>query len=282
MITKNLVLNRASKKPIVWDAFFNPTGTPKPLVVFCHGYKGFKDWGSWDLVANAFLNANFFFVKFNFSHNGGTVENPIDFPDLEAFSENNYSKELDDLDTLINHLLSKDNSFLRDIDSSKIILIGHSRGGGISILKASEDQRITQLITWASVCAFGKRTVTTGDLEQWKREGVKYVLNGRTKQHMPHKYQFYEDYIANQERLNIETATKRIQIPQLIIHGKEDPSVFFSEAEALHSWNPKSELYAIENTNHVFNSKHPWEEDELPKALKQVTDKSLSFIKTNL
>ena len=36
-------------------------------------------------------------LKFNFSHNGGTVEQPIDFPDLEAFGHNNYTKELDDL-----------------------------------------------------------------------------------------------------------------------------------------------------------------------------------------
>ena len=103
MITKNLILNRKKQKPILWDAFFNPPKTPKPLVVFCHGYKGFKDWGSWDVVAEAFKNKNYFFVKFNFSHNGGTIENPMDFPDLEAFSENNYSKELQDLKDVLNY-----------------------------------------------------------------------------------------------------------------------------------------------------------------------------------
>lgn len=46
MITKNLILNRKKQKPILWDAFFNSSKTQKPLVVFCHGYKGFKDWGS--------------------------------------------------------------------------------------------------------------------------------------------------------------------------------------------------------------------------------------------
>lgn len=77
----------------------------------------------------------------------------------------------------------------------------------------------------ASVCAFGKRTSTTGDLEQWKKAGVKYVLNGRTKQKMPHNYQFYLDYKAHEARLNIENACKHIAIPHAIIHAIDDPSV---------------------------------------------------------
>ena len=56
-----------------------------PLIIFCHGYKGFKDWGAWNLMAEAFAKIGFCFIKFNFSHNGGTIEQPIDFPDLEAF-----------------------------------------------------------------------------------------------------------------------------------------------------------------------------------------------------
>jgi len=279
MIQKNLVLYRENKKPIVWDAFFKNTEKQKPLVIFCHGYKGFKDWGSWDLVAEAFREADMFFVKFNFSHNGGTVEQPIDFPDLEAFAENNYTKELDDLDSILNHLLSEENTFSNQIDKNNITVIGHSRGGGISIIKASEDNRITKLITLASVSSFGKRTSTTGDLEQWKKAGVKYVMNGRTKQKMPHNYQFYLDYKANEGRFNIESATKKLNIPFLIIHAKEDPSVKFEEAENLHSWNTKSDLFSIKNSNHVFGASHPYESKKLPEALQQVVSKSIDFIK---
>ena len=206
---KNHVLIRKNKKPILWDAFFNQDGNSKPIVIFCHGYKGFKDWGAWDLVAESFKKAGLFFIKFNFSHNGGTMKNPIDFPDLEAFAENNYSKELDDLDAILNRVYSDDFKYKNEINKRNITLIGHSRGGGISIIKASEDSRVTTLISWASVSGFGKRTSTTGDLNQWKKDGVKYVLNGRTKQQMPHNYQFYLDYKANEERLSIEAAAKK-------------------------------------------------------------------------
>ncbi|WP_026754401.1 S9 family peptidase [Sediminibacter sp. Hel_I_10] len=279
MILKNQVLDRSSKKPILWDAFFKPNDLKKPLVIFCHGYKGFKDWGAWHLVADAFKEANCFFVKFNFSHNGGTMDHPIDFPDLEAFAENNYTKELDDLESILDHLLSKSLDFKNEIDRDDVTVIGHSRGGGISILKASEDSRITKLITWASVSDFGSRSSTSGDLDQWRKEGVKYVLNGRTKQEMPHNFQFYEDFKANEDRLFIEVAEKRLAIPHLIIHGEEDDSVPFSEAQQLHQWNSSSHLLPIENANHVFNSKHPWELHTLPPALDMVVEKTILFIK---
>ncbi len=276
--SKNRVLERNNKKPIVWDAFYEPNKTSKPLVIFCHGYKGFKDWGAWDLVAEAFAKTNLFFVKFNFSHNGGTAKHPIDFPDLEAFAENNYTKELDDLDHLINYLLSDKNELLKHINPQKVILIGHSRGGGIVTIKSSEDERISTLITWAGVCDFEKRTVAIGDLKEWKDTGVKYVLNGRTKQLMPHNYQFYLDFKANEKRLNIESAIKKIKIPHLIIHAIDDPSVKFEEAQALHSWNKNSVLLPIHKSNHVFDASHPWQEKTLPIALKNVVERSIRFI----
>lgn len=280
MIHKNLILHRKHQKPIVWDAFFNKNGEQKPLVVFCHGYKGFKDWGPWNLVAEQFSKANLFFVKFNFSHNGGTAENPIDFPDLEAFAENNYSKELNDLGDFLNFLMSEKNELLKEINPNNVTLIGHSRGGGISILKASNDTRIKKLITWASVSNFSNRTATIGNLKAWREEGVKYVLNSRTQQQMPHNYQFYEDFKTHEKQLNIEAATKKIKIPQLIIHGIDDSSVSFKEAEALHKWNINSQLIGIENSNHVFNGQHPWNNLVLPTALETVVSSSISFIMT--
>ena len=63
MIIKNQVLNRNNNKPIVWDAFYNSNAIKKPLVIFCHGYKGFKDWGTWNLMAQSFKDEHLFFVK---------------------------------------------------------------------------------------------------------------------------------------------------------------------------------------------------------------------------
>lgn len=277
-ILKNIIVEGTHQKPIVTDVFYKPTNQPKKVVIFCHGYKGFKDWGPWNLLAEKFANAGFFFIKFNFSHNGGTVEQPIDFPDLEAFGNNNYTKELDDLKSIIDWI-SHQTTFKNETNIDDISLIGHSRGGGIVLLKANEDNRVKKVITLAAVCDFGKRSSTIGDLENWKKNGVKYVVNGRTNQKMPHFYQFYEDYKLNEARLNIPNAVKNLKIPQLIIHGNKDDAVFISEGENLKKWNPAAQFSVIENANHVFNVSHPWEKETLSKELEQVVNISIDFIK---
>lgn len=280
MILKNQVLTRPHNKPIVYDLFFEDDNTIKPLVIFCHGYKGFKDWGAWDLVANAFVEQGFFFVKFNFSHNGGTINDPIDFPDLEAFAENNYSKELEDLEAIITHVSDDSFNHANQLDASNITLIGHSRGGGITILKTAEDDRITKLITWASVSDFSTRFGSPESIAEWKKNGVKYVINGRTKQRMPHNYQFFEDFQKNADRLNIPNAVQSLDVPTLVIHAKGDDAVHFSEAEKIVSLNPSIKLHAIEGSNHVFDASHPWRHEELPETLAKVVKHSISFINT--
>ena len=207
---KNFVVDGKHEKPIIVDVLYNEGFQPQKVVIFCHGYKGFKDWGAWNIMATTFANKGFFFIKFNFSHNGGTPDQPIDFPDLDAFGHNNYSKELDDLETVIDWI-TNNSDFENEIKVEDVSLIGHSRGGGIVLLKSNEDARIKKVITLAGVCDFEKRTATIGDLEQWKNDGVKYVLNGRTKQQMPHLYQFYEDFKLNQERLNIKNSAKKLE-----------------------------------------------------------------------
>ena len=277
-IIKNFIVEGKHQKPIVTDVFFKETNQPKQVVIFCHGYKGFKDWGAWNLMAESFANAGFFFVKFNFSHNGGTVEQPIDFPDLEAFGNNNYTKELDDLESII-EWISSNTYYQNEIDLENISVIGHSRAGGIVTIKSQENNRIKKVISLAGVCDFEKRTATSGDLEQWKKVGVKYVVNGRTKQNMPHFYQFYKDFKNNEKRLTIKRAVENLEIPYLIIHGDNDTSVFIDEAKKLHSWNIKSQLEIIENANHVFNVSHPWEKEDLSEEMQNVTKICIDFLK---
>ncbi len=279
-IINNLKIPGKYGKPILFDYYYQEDNTPKPIILFCHGYKGFKDWGAWSLMAEEFANSGFCFMKFNFSYNGGTIEQPIDFPDLEAFGNNNYTKELDDLDSVLNWIIENFNSN-KNFDTSNITLLGHSRGGGIVTIKAAEDPRITKVISLAGVSDYEKRFPDGEALEQWKKQGVYYVENGRTKQQMPHYYQFFEDYKQSKDRLNIKRAASDLDIPHLIIHGNKDTSVSINEAENLHKWNPNSELVIIEGADHVFGTKHPWEKSELSKELEMVIQSVISFIKSN-
>lgn len=273
--TGNITLQGLHGKPILVDATYQETGRPKPVVVFSHGFKGFKDWGHFNLVAETFAQAGFVFIKFNFSHNGTTPEQPLDFADLEAFGHNNFSIELDDLGTVIDWTLS-DRNLSTEIDPLRVYLLGHSRGGGISILKAGEDPRIKLLATWASVAEFG-RFWEPEVVAQWKKDGVMYIDNSRTKQQMPMYYSSYENFYANQTRLDIPAAMERLSIPTLIVHGDNDVVVPFAAGEKLTSLNPHASLLPIPGGDHAFGAKHPWAERSLPEPSASVVRATVGF-----
>jgi len=276
---KNLILNPKAKKPIVYDVLYNQTKSPKPVVIFCHGYKGFKDWGAWQHMAETFADNGFFFIKFNFSHNGGTIEQPIDFPDLEAFANNNFTQELEDLEHIINATVTT-KQFMQEADVEKINLIGHSRGGGIVLIKAEENEKIKKVVSWAGVSDFSKYfKEETDDFVNWRETGVTYVENSRTKQQMPHYFQFFEDYKSNKKRLDVKRAAQHIRKPHLIIHGSEDQTVSIEEAKNLHKWHPKSQMEIIEGANHVFGAEHPWQKETMPEDLAEVVRLTVAFLK---
>lgn len=275
---RNIRIKGKHEKDILADLFFTENKLKKDVVIFCHGYKGYKDWGAWDQVAEKFARNNFFFVKMNFSHNGGTPEQPIDFPDLEAFGNNNFIKELDDLKTVMDWLSSQEIA-PGEMNSVKLSLIGHSRGGGIVLLKASEDPRVQQVATWAGVSDFGSRFPVGKALEEWKKNGVAYVHNGRTKQEMPHYFQFFTSFKENEARLNIENAVSRLNIPYLIVHGDQDETVPIEEARNLNSWGKGSKLEIIKEGNHTFGSSQPWSAESLPEHLEAAAQATIDFFR---
>ncbi|MGB7842268.1 MAG: alpha/beta hydrolase fold domain-containing protein [Salinimicrobium sp.] len=275
----NIALPGKYGRPIPTDVFGTEEGKNKPVLIFCHGYKGFKDWGGWNLMAEDFAVKGITVVKFNFAFNGGTLEDPIDFPDLDAFGENTYTKELDDLEVVIDWISSSDFPFAETTDLSRLSLMGHSRGGGVVVIKAAEDPRIQSLITLAAVSDLGSRFPRGEELEAWKQKGIAYVENMRTKQQMPHLFDFYEDFKQNEERFTISKSAKMLDIPTLIIHGTEDPTVSVESAEQLHKWISGSEVFLLKGSDHVFEMSHPWKKDKLPAAMEKMIEKVSGFIK---
>ncbi len=171
LINNILLKSKHNNRDFLADIRYIPNSKPKPVILFVHGLKGFKDWGHWGLIADSFTNEGFVFTKINLSHNGTTPDHPTEFVDLEAFADNNYSIELDDIGVFIDHLYSDDFVVpLSELDLNKLFIIGHSRGGGLAILKAYEDKRVKALATWASVDDYGARW-NESELEEWKKMG---------------------------------------------------------------------------------------------------------------
>tara|TARA_Y100000991_G_C21783146_1_gene268087 strand:- start:102 stop:404 length:303 start_codon:yes stop_codon:yes gene_type:complete len=98
---EDFVIDSKRNKKITIDINFSKTKN-SPLIIFSHGFKGFKDWGAFNLISNIFANSGLNFLKFNFSHNGISPENLLEFTDLNSFGHNNLSIELEDLESVIN------------------------------------------------------------------------------------------------------------------------------------------------------------------------------------
>ena len=276
-IERNTIIKNPKTRDFLADAFYPESENQLPLVIFAHGYKGYKDWGAWNLMAQKFAEAGFFFVKFNFSHNGTTIEKPTDFADLDAFGQNNFSKEMSDYDEVLNYFCNHDK-----VDSEKIAIIGHSRGGGISVIKAFEDDRVKLLISLAGVSNFKYRFPTKDRFDEWKNSGVMYSENKRTHQQMPHYFQFFEDFERNEQRFDIQHAAQHLVKSFLIIQGTDDDAVKDKEAFLLNEWCKTSELVIMENANHTFGAKEPWTENGLPDQLNKATSLATDFLKAHL
>ena len=267
-------------RPFSIDITYVPDGKPKPLILHVHGFKGFKDWGYFNLIANHAALRGFIFVKMNFSRNGTTPEHPVDFVELEAFGQNNFSIEQDDMGKVIDFVYASDFPVgPGELNLQQLYLTGHSRGGAAVILKGYHDQRIKAIASWAGVNNLGSH-YTPEEVKTWKDKGVTYVENSRTKQLMPLYFQLVEDYLKNEEKLNVPLAIKKMNIPFLVIHGTHDPTVPVRMAYQTKEWNPSVHLDIIEGADHVFGGAHPWDRKVLPAAARVVIEDTLAFFNT--
>ncbi|MCO6495565.1 MAG: alpha/beta hydrolase [Bacteroidetes bacterium] len=262
-IIKNIRIKGASGKPILLDLFI-PKGNKRfPLLVFAHGFKGFKDWGHFNWLAEQFMNYGIAFCKFNFSHGGVNPDNPVDINDFETFGQNNYSKEIEDLGLVLDFLQNCEQKTRLEIGN--IAVAGHSRGGATAVLRAIDDNRIKRLILWASPFNLG-RLFRPATIEQLEKEGKVWVENKRTGDVYPLYKQFYEDYLKNKDKLDIPKNIHKLSIPLLLIHGDKDESVAMSESEHYYNAIPHSIFIKMEGAGHTFGATHPFD----PKKCKDI------------
>ncbi|MAO32751.1 MAG: alpha/beta hydrolase [Crocinitomicaceae bacterium] len=266
---KNEVYNGANGRKSLLDLVI-PENYNDEMILFIHGYMGFKDWGCWNLVSEYFCNNGYGFCKFNLSHNGGTIKEAHDFPDKTAFAQNRYSYEVEDVKYVIDWIYSK------KIKHKKIHLMGHSRGGAIAIL-AGQNKIINSIICCASICDIESRFPNGEAFETWKKRRTRFITNGRTKDKLEHYFTQYEDFKENEAALNIKKACIRLNKPVLLIHGENDESVSIKEGESLAEWL-NCKLQVIESTKHTFGAQHPWDHKEMPTALKSACEIINTFL----
>lgn len=261
MKLQNQIYQGVGEKKALYDLLIPDDKISKKLLVFIHGYMGFKDWGAWNLMFDEFYKAGFSCAKLNLTHNGTSIDSPTEFVDLDAFANGGYWKELQDIKLFLNHLESK-------YSFNEFILVGHSRGGGMAILSGHDD-RVKAIHCLAPICDIAKRFPKGDEWKDWLDNKVYYRLNGRTNQQMPHDFIQFEEYWIHRDELNIEHKARQLQVPVFVYHGENDESIMLNEGENIAKWSD-GKLFVIKNTNHVFDAVEPWQNDTLPAKLLEV------------
>ncbi len=246
-------------------------------IIFVHGFKGFKDWGFGPYIGDFLAKKGFNSILFNFSHNG-IGNNFLEFTELDKFAKNTFSREIRELSEIVDAV--RDNFF--GIGSSgKIGLLGHSRGGAISLLTSSRRNDIFAIALWSSIANLDR--YSKRQKEMWRKNGSFDVMNTRTKQIMKLNVDLLNDIEQNIDgSLNIENSIKKLKVPLLIAHSDQDLVVPISEAEQLYEWADKSltELYKIYGTGHTFDIVHPFQQSN-PK-FDRLLNKTTDFFISNL
>jgi len=187
--------------------------------------------------------------------------------------------------------------FLKEHHLNKVILLGHSYGGGVALAlalldpkrisklilidSASYDQQLPKLIRWLQIPVLGKLGF--------------YLLPASVEVKESYRYAFYDDskipkdiiseytknlYLPNARKIYLETAKslipedigkiseryKMIQIPTLIIWGANDIVIRKEKAYRLHHDIANSKLKIIPHCGHIPHEERP---AEVVKILKQ-------------
>ena len=253
---KDFILKTKKDNILRISTFDNNENKMSPCLIYVHGFKGFKDWGFIPYVGDYFSTRGFFVITFNFSHNG-VGESLTEFNELEKFAKNTVSLEVEELTEIIDAYTA---GFFCERQNQKIGIIGHSRGGDVSIVTASQRKSVDAVAVWASISNFDR--YTHKQKASWQKKGFSEVLNSRTNQMMKLNLDLLKDIEKNKDdKLNIEKSVKNFNKPLFIAHGDQDASVPFSEAKELYNWSDKELTHFLEipGTGHTFDMVHPFE-----------------------
>lgn len=230
-------------------------GEKQPVLIFCHGFKGFKDWGSFPYVADVLATKGVTVIRFNFSANG-VGESLTEFDELEKFGINTYAREVADLNVLMGAILERELPLADHFDTEQIYVMGHSKGGGDAILFGANHPAIKGIITWNGIAQVN---LFDEDLRQeLKDNGIAYIMNGRTGQRMPIMPEVVEDVDQNVEAYDLLKKVSQLDKSLLIVQGEKDFGRLVHGAKLLKEAYPQAILHWIKEADHVMNTKHPF------------------------
>jgi pimeloyl-ACP methyl ester carboxylesterase len=226
------VIFRNSRKKLLVGHLY--TSESKSTIIMSHGFTGDKsEWGRFDKVAQSLNQAGYNVLTFDFSGCGESDDDTL-----------TVDKQVDDLKSAI--------KFIKLKGYQKIGLFGHSLGGLIS-LKCYTPEIVT-MVLWAPVTNKIKykldKRYSEEQLLELDQKG--YITKKRDKG-IRKKILIDKQMLSDRKSVNPKDLLKNIDCPVLIIHGKQDESVPYTDSEkARELLSDQSRLELIDKADHGF------------------------------
>jgi len=278
-----LVMNDSIKLP--GTLTYNSNLEVQPLVIFVHGS------GNIDRNGNqAMLNPNANYIKML---NDSLVKKNIAFYRFDKrsatrsnlkymMSNMNFDAFIDDINLIVKQ-------FDDDKRFSSITLIGHSQGSLISMLV--DHTNIDKYISLAGPSDSVDKALIR-QVRHQNGDSLGNIVNshfkeltetGTIKKVDPNLLALFnkptQPFLLSWIKYDPSKEIKNVNIPILIINGKQDIQVLVKDAKALHEANPKSKLILIDKMNHTLKIQ---ENDEDYEKSQQVYDLPLSIELVNV
>src|SRR5688572_22719058 len=128
-----------------------------PAIVCAHGFKGFMEYGFLPYLAELLAERGFVVARFNFS-SAGMQPGDERVTDIEAFKHGRISQDRRELEWVLEALATGKVAPGR-VDAERFGLLGHSRGGGTSVVVSGSPpwrDRIGALVTWAAISTYAR------------------------------------------------------------------------------------------------------------------------------
>jgi dipeptidyl aminopeptidase/acylaminoacyl peptidase len=250
---------------------------PLPWVLMLHGFKGFMDWGFFPELATRLAQVGIATVGFNTSASG-VGEDLATFTELAAFRRGTLSRQLEDIERVRAEVRS---GALGALDPARGAVFGHSRGGGMALLHASEAGDYRAVVTWAALSDFDRWDEATKQI--WRRSGEIRVMHARTGQELPIGVEVLEDFERNRERFDLLAACRRLRAPVLALHGSADESVEPESLDRIADALPRdrgSRAQLLEGQGHTFGAQHPLV--SIPQALAGALETTVEWFERHL
>jgi uncharacterized protein len=238
----------------------------RALAVIVHGFKGFKDWGFFPWLGEYLCDEGIAVVRFNMSRSG-IGENRDSFDRLDLFADDTYSTQVHDLLDVVKFSQAR-------FRGLPLFLLGHSRGGGVSLLASRQIDDLAGVITWSSIAHVAPWDEATK--RKWRADGFMDVLNARTKQMMRISTKILDDYEQNRARLDILDSAAHLRVPLLSVHGAKDESVALADSREIVNRAADASLLVIESASHTYNAIHPLV--HVPRELEYAAAVSAHFV----